>query len=59
MRIESLQIGIKVCHPQHGEGSVKTISERAVEISSGSGLKTVEPQSAGLQPNVQITLKYA
>lgn len=50
MRIESLHVGLKVRHPQYGEGIVKTISEHAAEIQFGSGLKTVEPQSAGIQP---------
>lgn len=49
MRIESLHIGLKVRHPQHGEGVVKTLSEHAAEILFPGGLKTVEPQSAGLQ----------
>lgn len=50
MRIESLHVGMKVRHPQHGEGVVKTISEHAAEILFGGGLKSVEPRSANLQP---------
>jgi len=57
MRIESLHIGLKVRHPQYGDGLVKTISEHAAEILFPAGLKTVEPQSAGLQmAGAQATL---
>jgi hypothetical protein len=57
MRIESLHIGLRVHHPEYGDGVVKTLSEHAAEILFPGGLKTVEPQSAGLRlAEAQATL---
>src|SRR3954453_8369589 len=50
MKLEALNIGMKVRHPQYGIGVVKTISEATADILFNEGKRTVAPEASGLDP---------
>lgn len=57
MNIETLQIGMRVRHPQYGEGTVKALTEHTADILFDDGLKTVAPTTSGLtQAEAQAAL---
>ena len=50
MRIEALHLNMRVRHPQYGVGVVKRILEHTADILFDEGLRTVAPDTCGLQP---------
>ena len=43
MRTNELMIGMKVAHPQYGEGRVKAIEEQSATVQFGDGPKKLDP----------------
>jgi len=57
MKIEALHIGMKVRHPQYGEGVVKSLTEHTVDIRFPDALRTLSPESSGIKSaEAQATL---
>jgi hypothetical protein len=50
MKIQALQIGMKVRHPQYGIGTVRGLNEHTAEIRFDDGPRTIAPEDSGLQP---------
>src|SRR5437763_13314048 len=50
MNIETLNIGMKVRHPQYGAGVVKSLTEETAEIVFDDTQRTIAPASSDLQP---------
>jgi hypothetical protein len=50
MKTESLHFGMKVRHPVHGIGTVKSISEHTVDVRFDDLTRTVSPDSSGMTP---------
>lgn len=50
MRVQELHVGMKVKHPNHGVGTVKSISEQLAEIRFETGTHTVAPETSNLEP---------
>jgi hypothetical protein len=49
MKIQSIHVGMKVKHPQYGEGVVKGIAEHTVDVVFDDGKRIVDPEAAELQ----------
>lgn len=50
MKLSELHLGMRVHHPQHGEGVVKAINEYATEVQFSDGRKPVDPEASSLTP---------
>jgi hypothetical protein len=50
MKIQDLTVGMKVRHPQYGEGIVQKLSNVDVSILFGNILRTVDPELAEVAP---------
>ena len=50
MNIETLHIGMKVRHPEHGVGVVKSLNAQTAEIEFDGTQRTIAPASSDLQP---------
>jgi hypothetical protein len=50
VNIETLHIGMKVRHPQHGVGVVKSLTGQTAEIAFDDATRTIAPASSDLQP---------
>lgn len=48
MKTSELHVGMKVRHPQHGMGIVKTITESTADIRFDDGTRTVAPETSDL-----------
>jgi hypothetical protein len=50
MKVENLNIGMKVRHPAYGAGEIRGITEHTVDVMFEDGKRTISPESGGLQP---------
>ncbi len=50
MKIQEINVGMKVEHPHHGMGIVKRISEHTVDVDFSGEMRTVDPVTGGLEP---------
>jgi hypothetical protein len=49
MKIQELHVGMKVKHPQHGMGTVKSITENMAEIRFNDATRTIAPETSDLE----------
>lgn len=50
MKTSALHIGMKVRHPHHGAGIVKSITEHTADITFDDGTRSIAPEQSDLQP---------
>jgi hypothetical protein len=50
MKAAALHVGMKVKHPEYGEGVVRAITEQSADIQFDTGKRTVAPDTAGIEP---------
>ncbi|MDB6124341.1 MAG: hypothetical protein JWQ71_3334 [Pedosphaera sp.] len=57
MNTPILTVGMKITHPNHGEGVVEKVSENSADIRFGNVLRTIDPRLAEIsvpEPTVKI-----
>ena len=57
MNTPILAVGMKITHPNHGEGIVEKVSEGSADIRFGNILRTIDPRLAEIsvpEPTVKI-----
>lgn len=57
MNTPILTVGMKITHPNHGEGIVEKVSENSADIRFGNVLRTIDPRLADIsvpEPTVKI-----
>ncbi len=57
MNTPILTVGMKITHPNHGEGIVEKVSENSADIRFGNILRTIDPRLADIsipEPTVKI-----
>lgn len=50
MKIKSIHVGMEVCHPQYGSGTVKAITEKSVDVEFNQGRVSLDPVASDLKP---------
>lgn len=51
MKTETLHIGMKIRHPQHGTGVVRALTEHTADVRFDDGnVRTVSPENSGMEP---------
>ena len=50
MKIQAMHIGMRVRHPQYGEGTVRALNEHTAEVRFADGVRTLAPGDSGLEP---------
>jgi hypothetical protein len=57
MKTSELHVGMKVRHPQHGMGIVKSVTENTAEIRFDDGTRTIAPETSDLvAEEVRVTV---
>jgi hypothetical protein len=49
MKIQELHVGMKVKHPHHGMGTVKSLTETMAEIRFNDATRTIAPETSDLE----------
>lgn len=50
MKITAIHIGMKIRHPQYGEGLIKSISEHTVDVQFDDGKRIIDPEASEVEP---------